>query len=52
MAYTTNEREQPGVGVWLWDTEKGELKTAQDIVTQPNAMNYSEFRKAKVALSD
>ena len=35
VAYTTNEREQPGVGVWQWDTEKGTLKTVQNIVTQP-----------------
>ncbi|MEM7230957.1 MAG: beta-propeller fold lactonase family protein, partial [Planctomycetota bacterium] len=35
VAYTTNERELPGVGVWQWDTEKGTLKTLQNIVTQP-----------------
>ena len=34
-AYTTNEREQPGVGVWQWDTEKGSLVAVQNIVTQP-----------------
>ena len=36
IAYTSNEREQPGVGVWRWDTEKGKLETIQNIVTQPN----------------
>ena len=35
MAYTTNEREQPGVGVWEWNTEQGTLATIQNIVTQP-----------------
>jgi len=35
VAYTTNEREQPGVGVWQWDTEAGTLRTIQNIVTQP-----------------
>ena len=35
MAYTTNEREQPGVGVWEWNTEQGTLETIQNIVTQP-----------------
>ena len=35
IAYTTNEREQPGVGVWQWDTEKGILNSIQNIVTQP-----------------
>jgi 6-phosphogluconolactonase len=35
LAYTTNEREQPGVGVWQWDTEKGTLNSIQNIVTLP-----------------
>ncbi len=35
IAYTTNEREQPGVGAWQWDTEKGRLTPMQNIVTQP-----------------
>ncbi len=35
VAYTSNERDEPGVGVWQWDTEKGELTTVQNIVTQP-----------------
>jgi len=35
VAYTSNEREQPGVGVWQWDTEAGRLKPIQNIVTQP-----------------
>ncbi len=35
VAYTTNEREQPGVGVWQWDTEQGRLTPLQNIVTQP-----------------
>lgn len=39
VVYTTNEREQPGVGVWLWDTEKGELKPIQNIVSHPEGFN-------------
>lgn len=39
IVYTTNEREQPGVGVWQWDTEKGTLKSIQNIVTQPEGFN-------------
>jgi len=35
LAYTTNEREQPGVGVWQWDTEKGTLNSIQNNVTHP-----------------
>ena len=35
IAYTTNEREQPGVGAWQWDTEQGQLTPMQNIVTQP-----------------
>lgn len=35
IVYTTNEREQPGVGVWKWDARRGTLQTIQDIVTQP-----------------
>ena len=35
MVYTSNEREQPGVGAWQWDTEKGQLTPIQNIVTQP-----------------
>lgn len=39
IAYTTNERERPGVGVWQWDTEKGTLTPIQNIVTQPEGFN-------------
>lgn len=35
IAYTTNEREHPGVGVWKWDPKKGQLRTVQNLVTQP-----------------
>jgi arylsulfatase A-like enzyme/6-phosphogluconolactonase (cycloisomerase 2 family) len=41
IAYTTNEREQPGVCVWRWDTEEGTLKAVQNIVTQPGGFNGS-----------
>ncbi|MEM6474079.1 MAG: beta-propeller fold lactonase family protein, partial [Planctomycetota bacterium] len=33
IAYTTNERERPGVCVWRWDTENGRLEPIQNIVT-------------------
>ncbi len=36
MAYTTNEREQPGVGVWQWDAEGGQLKTVQNLISYPD----------------
>lgn len=39
IAYTTNEREQPGVGVWQWDTEKGQLTQIQNLVTQPDGFD-------------
>jgi 6-phosphogluconolactonase len=39
IAYTANEREQPGVGVWQWDTEKGTLTSIQNIVTQPDGFH-------------
>lgn len=35
IVYTSNERDQPGVGVWHWDTEQGRLSPLQNIVTQP-----------------
>ena len=35
IAYTTLEREHPGVGVWEWDAEAGNLKVIQNIVTLP-----------------
>ena len=35
VVYTSNEREQPGVGAWQWDKEKGRLTPMQNIVTQP-----------------
>jgi len=35
LVYTTNERELPGVGVWTWNSRKGELKTVQNVVTHP-----------------
>lgn len=46
VAYTTNEREQPGVGVWQWDTEAGLLKPVQNIVTQPKGF------KGKITTAD
>ncbi|MGB0583344.1 MAG: lactonase family protein, partial [Limisphaerales bacterium] len=39
IVYTTNEREKPGVGIWLWDTKKGTLETIQDIITQPKGFD-------------
>jgi 6-phosphogluconolactonase len=36
FVYTTNERENPGVGAWAWDTAKGTLKSVQSIVTLPD----------------
>jgi len=39
VAYTTLEREQPGVGVWKWDAASGDLKVIQNIVTLPE--NFS-----------
>ncbi len=41
IAYTTNEREEPGVGVWQWDTERGTLTPMQNIVTQPKGFDGS-----------
>ena len=41
IAYTTNEREQPGVGAWQWDTEQGRLTPMQNIVTQPKGFTGS-----------
>lgn len=35
VAYTTLERELPGVGVWEWNAEKGSLEVVQDVVTLP-----------------
>lgn len=39
MAYTTNERERPGVGVWKWDGESGQLRTVQNLVTYPDGFD-------------
>ncbi|MBP85085.1 MAG: hypothetical protein CMO61_14685 [Verrucomicrobiales bacterium] len=36
IAYTTLERDFPGVGVWEWDPESGSLKVVQNIVTYPD----------------
>ena len=33
IAYTTQERINPGVATWIWDQEKGLLKLIQNIVT-------------------
>jgi 6-phosphogluconolactonase len=35
IAYTTLERELPGVGVWKWDESKGNLTLLQNIITLP-----------------
>ena len=39
MAYTTNERERPGVGVWKWNDSSGRLQTVQNIVTHPEGFD-------------
>jgi 6-phosphogluconolactonase len=39
LVYTTNEREQPGVGVWTWNSRRGELKTVQNVVTYPKGFD-------------
>jgi len=36
FAYTSNERELPGVGAWKWDTDRGTLTRLQNIVTLPD----------------
>lgn len=35
IAYTTLERESPGVGVWKWDESTGQLELLQNIITFP-----------------
>ncbi|MEM7012058.1 MAG: beta-propeller fold lactonase family protein [Verrucomicrobiota bacterium] len=35
IAYTTQERLEPGVGVWKWDNKNGKLDLVQNIVTKP-----------------
>lgn len=35
IAYTTLERENPGVGVWSWDSETGQLEVVQNLVSRP-----------------
>ncbi len=35
IVYTTLERELPGVGVWEWDADSGNLKLLQNISTFP-----------------
>ncbi|MEC8507058.1 MAG: beta-propeller fold lactonase family protein, partial [Planctomycetota bacterium] len=37
VAYTTYERDPPGIGVWQWETEKGMLKPIQNLITQPDS---------------
>ena len=41
IAYTTLERELPGVGVWQWDTENGVLKPIENIVSLPSELKGS-----------
>ncbi|MEX2581462.1 MAG: beta-propeller fold lactonase family protein [Verrucomicrobiales bacterium] len=41
MAYTTLERELPGVGVWNWDAESGRLDAVQNVVTLPEGFEGS-----------
>jgi 6-phosphogluconolactonase len=41
IAYTTLERESPGVGVWTWDAESGKLKVIQNIITLPDGFEGS-----------
>ncbi len=41
VAYTTQEREMPGVGMWKWDAEKGDLELQHTIVTLPDGFEGS-----------
>jgi 6-phosphogluconolactonase len=41
IAYTTLERESPGVGVWKWDESKGILTLLQNIITLPKGFEGS-----------
>lgn len=36
FAYTTLERESPGVGVWKWNADAGSLELVQNIITLPD----------------
>jgi 6-phosphogluconolactonase len=41
IAYTTLERESPGVGVWSWDEENGHLTLLQNLITIPEGFEGS-----------
>lgn len=41
IAYTTLERESPGVGVWKWNEGKGQLELLQNIITIPDGFEGS-----------
>ena len=41
IAYTTLERESPGVGVWRWDEVAGQLTLLQNIITIPDGFDGS-----------
>lgn len=36
VVYSTNERDEPGICVWKWETEKGLLEPVQNIITMPD----------------
>ena len=36
IAYTSQERESPGVAVWSWDEKKGELTLIQNLISFPD----------------
>lgn len=41
IAYTTQERELPGVAIWNWDEEAGSLELVRSIVTIPEGFEGS-----------
>ncbi len=41
VAYTTLERESPGVGVWKWSEEKGGLTLKQNLISTPEGYTGS-----------
>ena len=38
-AYTSLEREEPGIGFWKWDTEKGQLELMQTVPSKPQGFD-------------
>ena len=52
VAYTTQEREQPGVAVWRWDAKQGKLEQVQSLISSDDTQIASADTTGRITTAD